>query len=81
MAGSATPTLAYPGPRSSLAKTVPKPFPVRRAKAEGWRDLGILVVAVDVEDGLTWEERELLRQIGNRLYGHRPETPESATTL
>jgi len=37
-------------------------------KREGWRDQGVLVVSA--EDGrLTWPERELVRQIGEKLYG------------
>ncbi len=39
-------------------------------KHEGWRELGILVVAAD-DDRLTWPERELIRQIGEKLYGRR----------
>ena len=37
-------------------------------KREGWRAHGILVVTA--EDGrLTWPERELVHQLGERLYG------------
>ena len=43
------------------------PEEVRR---DGWREQGIL--AVPVEDSrLTWTERELIQQLGNRLYGKR----------
>ena len=39
-------------------------------KREGWRDEGILVVAVsDVR--LDWTERELVKQIAEKLYGKR----------
>jgi hypothetical protein len=39
-------------------------------KREGWREQGILVIHAD--DGrLTWPERELVRQLGERLYGER----------
>ena len=40
-------------------------------KRDGWRDQGILVVADD-DDRLTWPERELIRQLGEKLYGKRP---------
>jgi hypothetical protein len=36
------------------------------------------VLAVSVDDHrLTWPERELVRQLGERLYGKRPETKEA----
>lgn len=37
---------------------------------DGWRNTGILAVRVD-DKRLAWPERELLRQIGERLYGPR----------
>ena len=35
----------------------------------GWRG-GVLVVRLD-DDRLTWPEKELIRQIGEKLYGAR----------
>ena len=43
------------------------PEQVRR---EGWREQGILAVAEN-DPRLTWPERELIRQLGERLYGER----------
>ena len=43
-----------------------------QVKHEGWRELGILVVAAN-DDRLTWPERELVRQLGEKLYGRRGE--------
>lgn len=43
-------------------------------KRDGWRDQNILVVSAD-DDRLTWPERELVRQIGEKLYGKREEAP------
>ena len=37
-------------------------------KRDGWRDQNILVVAAD-DQRLSWPERELVRQIGEKLYG------------
>lgn len=37
-------------------------------KRNGWRDQNILVVSAD-DDRLSWSERELVRQIGEKLYG------------
>jgi len=42
----------------------------QQVKREGWREQGVLAVAVD-DDRLTWPERELVRQLGERLYGQR----------
>jgi hypothetical protein len=41
-------------------------------KRDGWKEQGVLAVAVD-DERLTWPERELVRQLGERLYGKRPE--------
>ncbi len=41
-------------------------------KRDGWRDQGILVVAEN-DHRLTWPERELIRQLGEKLYGKREE--------
>ena len=40
-----------------------------QVKREGWRVRGVLVVDAD-DERLTWPERELIRQLGDRLYGH-----------
>ena len=42
-----------------------------RVKREAWRNDGILVVDVDKAAGLSWADRELLRTIGDQLYGRR----------
>ncbi|GIX11781.1 hypothetical protein [Elioraea sp.] len=39
-------------------------------KREGWREQGLLVVSAE-DQRLTWPERELIRQLGERLYGRR----------
>ena len=39
-------------------------------KQDGWRAQGVLVIEVD-DQRLTWPERELVRQLGERLYGGR----------
>jgi hypothetical protein len=41
-------------------------------KRDGWHDQGVLAVALD-DERLTWPERELVRQLGEKLYGKRPE--------
>ena len=39
-------------------------------KREGWREQGLLAVSME-DPRLTWSGRELVRQLGNRLYGKR----------
>ena len=59
------PTLRYRCPLGRLQPDVPD---LDAIKERGWRDQHILVVSPD-DDRLDWVERELLRRIGNRLYG------------
>ena len=40
-------------------------------KRDGWNEQGLLAVAID-DDRLTWPERELVRHLGEKLYGKRP---------
>lgn len=41
-----------------------------QVKRDGWRELKVLAIALE-DDRLTWPERKLVRQIGERLYGTR----------
>ena len=43
---------------------------VEIVKREGWNSQGILVVKED-DQRLSWPERELIRQLGEKLYGKR----------
>ena len=43
-----------------------------QVKREGWRETGLLAVSVD-DERLTWPERELVQQLGEKLYGKRNE--------
>ena len=42
----------------------------QRVCAEAWRQDGILVVRAD-DPSLTWPERELVRQLGEKRFGKR----------
>ena len=44
--------------------------PPENIKRVGWRDQGVLVVS-DADPRLSWPERELVRQLGTKLYGQR----------
>ena len=47
-----------------------------QVKRDGWRDQGVLVVTQN-DERLTWPERALVRQLGEKLYGasHSPAAP------
>ena len=47
-----------------------------RVKREGWQEQGLLAVLVD-DERLTWPERELVRQLGEKLYGKRGQGKEA----
>jgi hypothetical protein len=44
-------------------------------KREGWREMGVLVISTD-DQRLTWPERELVRQLGEKLYGNQQQARE-----
>ncbi|MFP7572346.1 hypothetical protein [Marivita sp. S2033] len=50
------------------------PDDVKRA---GWQEQGLLAVAID-DHRLTWPERELVRQLGEKLYGQCPQNREAS---
>ena len=61
----------------SVMRYAPKGYGGQRrdpeaVKRDGWRDQGLLAVSLD-DHRLTWPERELVRQIGEKLYGKREE--------
>ena len=39
-------------------------------KRDGWLEQGLLAVALD-DQRLSWVERELVKQLGEKLYGRR----------
>jgi hypothetical protein len=41
-----------------------------KVKRDGWHEHGLLAVKFD-DARLTWPERELVEQLGNKLYGKR----------
>ncbi len=43
-----------------------------QVKRDGWHEQGLLAVSLD-DERLTWPERELVRQLGEKLYGKREE--------
>lgn len=45
-------------------------------KRDGWRDQNVLAVSLE-DPRLTWVERELVLQLGEKLYGPLPRTRKS----
>jgi len=43
-----------------------------KMKRDGWYEQGVLAIGLD-DHRLTWPEQELIRQLGEKLYGKRPE--------
>jgi hypothetical protein len=61
------PTPSY---RSPLGRLQPEPVDVEAVKQQGWREQAILVV--NAQDArLDFIEREIVRRIGERLYGEK----------
>jgi hypothetical protein len=60
---------------ATSAATNPSGSMWRPKKRTGWRQHGILVVA-EQDPRLSWPERELIRQLGVKLYGERPGVAE-----
>jgi hypothetical protein len=47
-----------------------------QVKREGWHEQGLLAVRID-DQRLTWPQRELVEQLGTKLYGKRASTKEA----
>ena len=45
-------------------------------KRDGWHEQGVFAVAVD-DERLTWPERELVSQLGEKLYGTHAQAKEA----
>jgi hypothetical protein len=58
---------------SGLWWRAPRPGPREK---DGWRDQGVLAISID-DERLSWPERELVRQLGDKLYGPRHREPEA----
>ncbi len=50
--------------------------PPDQVKRDGWREQGMLAVSIE-DDRLTWPEKELIRQLGEKLYGKQRENTEN----
>nr|WP_315170780.1 hypothetical protein [uncultured Limnohabitans sp.] len=59
------PPARYPSPLGRMQAT---PMDVEAAKRKGWREQHILVISEE-DERLDFLERQLIRTIGERLYG------------
>ena len=59
------PPARYPSPLGRMQAT---PMYVEATKRQGWREQHILVISHD-DERLDFMERQLIRSIGERLYG------------
>ena len=50
--------------------------PPEKVKQDGWREQGLLVIAAN-DDRLSWPEQELVRELGEKLYGNRQKQREA----
>jgi hypothetical protein len=72
----AIPALGAGDPRGPAMRRFPRGYGGERrnpeqVKRDGWKEQRVFAVSLD-DQRLTWPERELVRQLGERLYGARP---------
>jgi hypothetical protein len=56
--------------KCSLGRIQPKQIDAEKLKREGWKNDGILVIKVD-DERLSWPEKELIKQIGDKIYNNK----------
>lgn len=59
-------------PRCNLGRLQPNKIDAEKIKREGWKNDKILVVKAD-DERLSWPERELIKQIGDKIYNTKKE--------
>ncbi len=69
------PPARYPSP---LGRMQPTPVDVEATKRQGWREQHILVISHD-DERLDFLERQLIRSIGERLYGQGHGQPKGGS--
>ena len=62
--------IPLPRYRCPLGRLQPSVKDLEAIKQRGWREQGILVISAE-DQRLDWMERQLLKQIAERLYGRR----------
>ena len=57
-------------PTCALGRFAPSQMDTEEVKREGFNQQGILVVSVD-DQRLSWIERQIIKQLGDRMYGKK----------
>jgi len=57
-------------PKCALGRLIPETFDVDKLKEDAWRDHRILVISAD-DPRIGWIERQVIEQIGEKLYRDR----------
>ena len=63
--------------KCNLGRIQPKQIDAEKIKREGWNNDGILVVKVD-DERLSWPEKELIKQIGDKIYKNKTNSKKGA---
>lgn len=56
--------------KCNLGRLQPKKIDAEKLKREGWKNDKILVVKAD-DERLSWPEKELIKQIGDKIYSDK----------
>jgi hypothetical protein len=64
--------------QSPLGKIQPTKIDLEKIKKEGWNKEGILVVKID-DERLSWPEKEIIKQIGNKIYNSKNKKNDGST--
>jgi len=62
--------------QSPLGRMQPEKIDPEKIKKQGWKENGILVVNVN-DDRLNWPEKEIIKQIGTKIYKTKPKEDQN----
>jgi len=62
--------------QSPLGRLQPEKIDPEKLKQQGWKENGILVVNIN-DDRLNWPEKEIIKQIGNKIYKTKPKEDQN----
>ena len=62
--------------QSPLGRIQPEKIDPEKIKKQGWKENGILVVNVN-DDRLNWPEKEIIKQIGTKIYKTKPKEDQN----
>ena len=62
--------------QSPLGRLQPEKIDPEKLKQQGWKENGILVVNVN-DDRLNWPEKEIIKQIGPKIYQTKPKEDQN----